>query len=150
MSWSNKQIEQMTQKAIRAGLSEAGKHGRRAVKARLASGGDATPGMVSGVLRRSVSYRVKSRKGRYVVVDVGVLLPSSWDAKAKGKPFPGRMHAQALRLARGFTGTDRKGRRFNQRPRPFIEPTLNSERERMARIVRTTAGSWMPRPKERS
>lgn len=150
MSWGSKHIEAMTQKALRAGLAEGGKHGRRAIKARLAAGGAETPGMVSGTLRRSVGYRVKSRKGKYVLVDVGVLRPSTWDSKAAGKSFPGRMHAQALRLARGYVGTDRAGRTFNQRPRPFVEPTLNAEKDAIARVVRNTAETWMPKPKEKA
>lgn len=149
MSWESRQVEQMTQRAIRAGLGAAGKHGRGAVKAKLAAGGDNVPGVQSGILRRAVAYRVRSKRGRWIATDVGVLLPSTWDAKAKGKTFRGRMHAQALRLARGYTGTDRKGRRYNQRPRPFIEPVLNAERDNLARIVSTTAATWMPKPKEK-
>lgn len=149
LTWDQKQIEGMTQKAITAGLRQAAQHGRKRIKAKLTSGGSSVPGVDTGMLRRSVQYRVKSRKGRFVVVDVGVLRPSSNDSKARGKSFPGRMHAQALRLARGYTGRDRLGRYYSQRPRPFVEPVLNAEKETMARIVRTTAENWMPKPKER-
>lgn len=153
MRWDTKKIETMTAKALEAGLREAAKHGRKAIKAELGGGADSPaggpPGKVSGALRRSVGYRVKKRRGKYVLVDVGVLRPSPWDSKAPGRAFPGRMHAQAVRLASGFVGRDRKGRLYQQRPRPFVEPVLRRDKKKMATIVRDTSAKWMPKAKEK-
>jgi hypothetical protein len=150
--WDNKALMKSTQQAFRAALGEAGKHGRKEIKAELGGAKNSPeggpPGVDTGTLRKAVSYRIKSRAGRYVAVDVGVLMKSPWDSKAKGKAFPGRMHAQALRLARGYVGTDRLGRRYSQRGRPFVDPVLRREKDRLAQIVQTTASSWMPKAKK--
>lgn len=146
MTWNDKALLRVTEQAMAAGLREAGKHGRKAIRATL--GGSAgspeggPPGKVSGRLQKAVAYKSKRRAGRYVLVDVGILRRSPQDRK-----YPGEMHAMALRLSRGYVGTDRKGRTYSQGARPFIEPVLAAERQAMANIVQKKASAFMPKTK---
>lgn len=146
LDWRDDQVLKLTQKALAAGLREAGKFSRKGIRAELGRAGPTAegspPGKVSGDLRRAVIYRTKSRKGKYVAMDVGVLRPNPRDQK-----YPGEMYALALRLARGFVGRDRLGRTYSQRGRPFIDPFVNRNRGRLAQIVQQTASSWMPKAK---
>lgn len=52
------------------------------------------------------------------------------------KPSPGKIEMQigsdmdyACRLEYGFNDTDKKGRRYHQRPRPFLRPALDENKE---------------------
>lgn len=149
LDWSDRQVVTMTGRAFAAGLREAGKLARRGVKAEVGGRGPSAPGQppgkVSGNLQRAVSYRVKTRAGKFVALDVGWLRPSTYDSKAPGKSFPGRMHAQALRLARGYTGRDRQGRTYRQAARPVVDNWLAANKAEMARTVEQTASTWMPK-----
>ncbi|MDZ7732201.1 MAG: hypothetical protein U5R31_03035 [Acidimicrobiia bacterium] len=149
LSWESRQMVTLSQKAMTAGLREAGKYARRGIKAELGTSGPSAegspPGKVSGDLRRAVSYRVKSRARRFSAMDVGVLRPNRYDRK-----YPGEAYAKALRLARGFTGRDRLGRFYRQRGRPFVDPFLRRNESRMAQIVQDTASTWMPKAKRGS
>jgi hypothetical protein len=40
-------------------------------------------------------------------------------------------HPKAIRLARGFKGTDSLGRRYNQRPRPYVVPAMRRVNNRL-------------------
>ena len=148
LSWESKQLEALATKAMVAGLREAGKFARAGIKATLRSSGPSAegspPGKVSGDLARAISYRAKTKKGRFTALDVGVLRPNPRDRK-----YPGEMYAKALRLARGFVGRDRLGRTYSQRGRPFVDPFINANRERLADIVTSTASSWMPKAKKK-
>lgn len=149
ITWRGDQVAGDATKAMAAGLREVGKHGRKVIRARIknspgsAPGGP--PGSVSGNLKRSVGYKVRVRKRRYIVANIGVLSRSTYDAKAKGKTFPGRMHAQALRLARGYNGTDRLGRTYRQRGRPFAD--LSDQRDQLADKLTAAAAAYMPKAK---
>lgn len=51
---------------------------------------------------------------------------------------PGRVESRvgsdmeyAPRLEYGFVGTDKKGRRYNQRPRPFLRPAFDDNADKM-------------------
>lgn len=149
VSWESKQLVKLTQKAMTAGLRDAGKFARKGIKAELGGAGPSAegqaPGKVSGDLRKSVGYRVKSKTGKYSAMDVGVLRPSRYD-----DGFPGEAYAKALRLARGFTGRDRAGRLYRQRGRPFVDPFLRRNVRQMANIVEQTASTWLPKAKKGS
>lgn len=148
LSWESKQVEGLATKAMAAGLREGGKFARAGIKAALRRAGPSSegsaPGKLSGELARAVGYRAKVRKGKFVALDVGVLRPNSRDKK-----YPGEAYAKALRLARGFVGRDRLGRTYSQRGRPFVDPFLAANRERIAQIVADTASNWMPKAKKR-
>lgn len=45
----------------------------------------------------------------------------------------------ARRLEFGFVGTDAKGRRYSQGPRPFLRPALERVRPRLAEIIQRAA-----------
>lgn len=145
---NSRPLVKSVQTAMTAGLREAAKHGRREIKAALSGPAGSEPGQppgkVTGRLARSVGYRVKSKAGKFSVVDVGVLRPSRYDEK-----FPGEMHAIAVRLARGFVGIDRLGRTYAQQPRPFVAPVLAREKAEMARIIEDTAKTHTPKAKKR-
>lgn len=151
VTWRGDEINAEVTKAMAAGFREAGKHGRKVQRARIkqspgsAEGGP--PGSVSKNLRKSIAYRVRTRKKRYIVANIGVPKKSPYDSRAPGKSFPGRMNAQATRLARGFTGKDRLGRTYHQRGRPFAD--LMDEKNTLATKVRTGAAAYMPRAKTR-
>jgi len=151
--WRDETVKDDVEKALAAGLSKAGIHARRVMKQRLGGSSPSPegspPGKRTGTLQRSVSSRKFQRRRRYVGVDVGVPKKSPHDSAGKGKTFPGRMRAQAVRLASGFRATDRMGRRYNQGRRPFAEPVLASERQRMAEILRDTAKRYTPRAKKK-
>jgi hypothetical protein len=151
ISWQGKKIEQLTVKALTAGVRAGAIHGRAQLRAELRKPGPSSPGsppgMRSGQLAKAVTFRIKTRKGKYVLADVGVLNPSPQDANAKGKTFKGRMHAQALRLDRGYVGRDRLGRVYNEPARPFIRPVLDRERRVMIRKAREASRQWMPKAK---
>lgn len=147
LTWQDKQLLGYVQGAMTAGLREAAKEARKGIKAELGSKGPSSegqpPGKVSGELRKAVSYRVKTRRGKFSAMDVGVLRPNRYDRR-----YPGESYAKALRLARGFTGRDRLGRMYRQRGRPFVDPWLRQNRQRMVAIVHTTASTWMPKAKK--
>lgn len=147
LDWQSRQILTYAQQAMTAGLREAAKEARRGIKAELGRRGPSpegqAPGKVSGDLRKAVGYRVKSRKGRFSAMDVGVIRPNRYD-----RSYPGESYAKALRLARGYTGRDRAGRMYHQRGRPFVDPWLRENQQRMVGIVRTTASTWMPKAKK--
>lgn len=147
LSWEGKQVEALTTKAMAAGLREAGKVARKGIKAELRGKGPSPegspPGKVSGDLSRAISYRTKTRRGKFLALDVGVIRPNKRDQK-----YPGEMYAKALRLARGFVGRDRKGRVYSQRGRPFVDPYVNRNRSKLADIVASTASTWLPKAKK--
>lgn len=153
LTWAKDGIVDDVDKAMAAGLKAAGIHGRKAIKAELAGRPDSPeggpPGKVSGNLQKAVTSRAFRKKGKYVGVDVGVPKKSSYDNKGPGKHYPGRMHAQAVRLARGFVGKDRRGRIYQQRGRPFAEPVLKREGAKMGQIVKDEARAYMPKPKDK-
>lgn len=144
LTWQGRQMVSLTQKAMTAGLREAGKFARRGIKAELGARGPSAegspPGKVSGDLRKAVSYRVKSRAGKFSAMDVGVLRPNRYD-----DGYPGEAYAKALRLSRGFTGRDRLGRFYRQQGRPFVDPFLRRNEKHMADLVQLTASTWMPK-----
>lgn len=147
LDWEGRQVLSLTQKAMTAGLREAAKFARTGIKGELGTKGPSPegspPGKVSGELRKAVSYRVKSRAGRFSAMDVGVMRPNRYDRK-----YPGESYAKALRLARGYTGKDRLGRMYRQRGRPFVDPFVNQNKARIAQIVQDTASTWMPKAKK--
>lgn len=149
ITWEDKQLVGLAQKAMTAGLRKAAQHGKKAIKAQLSGPAGSSPGTgpgkVSGELQRAVSYRVKQKAGRFSAMDVGVLRPNKYDKK-----FPGEAYAKALRLARGYVGRDRTGRIYSQRPRPFVDAVLAREKKTMANIVESTASTWMPKAKKGS
>lgn len=146
LTWEDKQLLKLTEKAMVAGFREAGKFARTGIRASLGGAAGSSPGQapgkVSGDLQRAVSYKVKKKPGRFIAMDVGVLRPSRYD-----REFPGEMYAQALRLARGYAGRDREGRAYIQAARPFVDPFINRESAHLADIVRDTASTWMPKAK---
>jgi len=152
-SWESATILADVDKAMAAGLKAAGLFAKKEMQAALSGPADSPeggpPGQVSGTLRKSITARAFKKKGKYVGVRVGVPIKSPYDSKAEGKPFPGRMHAQAVRLAAGFTGRDRKGRIYNQRPRPFAEPTIKRNKAKISALIKDEAGRYMPKPKEK-
>lgn len=143
-SWEDRQLLTLTQKAMAAGLKAAGVEARRDIKAMLGgaagSAPGSTPGRVSGDLVRAVMMRSKTKAGRFVALDVGVLRPNRYD-----RGYPGEAYAKALRLARGYTGRDRRGRVYRQAGRPFIDRWLEQNRSRIAATVENTASTWMPK-----
>lgn len=149
LTWESKQLVTLSQKAMTAGLREAGKYARKGLKAELrgakAQNAPAGPGKVSGELAKTVSYRVKQRAGKFSAMDVGVIRPNPHDKK-----YPGESYAKALRLARGFVGRDRLGRVYSQRGRPFVDRFLSRERSKLVEIVNDTANTWMPKAKKGS
>lgn len=150
--WEDIEIKAAVDKAMAAGLKEAGKYAKKQMQAALSgpsgSKPGGPPGKVSGNLRKAVAAQAFRKKGKYVGVRVGIPLKSPYDSKADGKAFPGRMHAQAVRLAAGFAGRDRKGRIYNVRPRPFAEPVLTRNRDKLGDLVKEGARSYMPKTKE--
>jgi hypothetical protein len=76
------------------------------------------PKRVSGRLRDSVVATEPVDKNGDVVGYVGVNMK------------------YARRLELGFVGTDRKGRRFNQKPRPFIRPAIANNKAAIQKILK--------------
>lgn len=82
----------------------------RAAQENSARGGSSFPHRITGNLYRSipaVSPAILSKTNSRVVATVG----SSAE--------------YARRLERGFMGTDSRGRRYHQSPRPFLRPALD-------------------------
>lgn len=74
-------------------------------------GGDEFPHRITGNLMRSITViRKKTTPGR-VEMQVGSAME------------------YALRLEYGFNDVDKKGRRYHQRPRPFLRPALDENTE---------------------
>lgn len=79
---------------------------------------------------------INSRKGgeEFPTKRSGNLMRSITVIRKKGTP--GRVEMQvgsameyALRLEFGFNDTDSKGRRYHQRPRPFLRPALDEHKD---------------------
>jgi HK97 gp10 family phage protein len=78
-------------------------------------GGDEFPHRITGNLMRSITViRKKGTPGR-VEMQVGSAME------------------YARRLEFGFNDTDSKGRRFHQRPRPFLRPALDEHQDEIQR-----------------
>ena len=54
---------------------------------------------------------------------------------------------KAVRLARGFVGTDAAGRTYAQAGRPFVGPVMARERRRLAQIIEDEASQHAPHAK---
>lgn len=151
ITWKGDQVNADATKAMAAGLREAGKYGRKTIRGWIGTSAGSPeggpPGSVSGNLRKAVGYKVRVRRNKYIVANIGVLSKSPYDSKAPGKSFPGRMHAQAARLAAGYKGTDRLGRKYSQRGRPFAD--LTSDGPVLAQKVKAGAAAYMPKAKKR-
>lgn len=79
------------------------------------------PKVVTGTLRANIGSEVRV-EGKSVVGVLGV------------KKSPADDYARRLEL--GFTGTDSLGRTYNQRPRPFLVPTIMDNKRRILEIMR--------------
>ena len=74
-------------------------------------GGDNFPHRITGNLMRSITMISKKTSGHRCEIQVG----SDMD--------------YARRLEFGFNDTDKKGRRYHQRPRPFMTPALDENKD---------------------
>lgn len=79
------------------------------------------PKKVTGTLQNNIASTVQ-RSGNAIVGAVGV------------RRGPANEYAPRLEL--GFTGTDSKGRRYNQKPRPYLVPAIARNREKILRTIR--------------
>lgn len=75
------------------------------------------PAVMLGNLRRNITFKTNFRSGMLEVI-VGV----------RGVPY-------AKRLEFGFIGVDKRGRRYNQAPRPFFRKTYEKNRYRIIQKI---------------
>lgn len=76
------------------------------------------PATMLGNLKRNIVFETKFTNGELEVI-VGV----------RGVPY-------AKRLEFGFVGVDKRGRRYNQAPRPFFKPTYEEQRAKLKSIIK--------------
>ena len=76
------------------------------------------PAVDTGRLKRSITHRIGIRGGR-ITARVGTNIK------------------YARRLEFGFTGIDSKGRRYDQKPRPFMHVTYRQELPKIKSILKT-------------
>lgn len=79
------------------------------------------PHVLTGALRSSITGKVVNGSG-HVSSIYGVSV--------------GTASAYAKRLELGFYGTDSKGRKYNQAPRPFLKPAYQNNRRKIKQIIR--------------
>ncbi len=107
--------------SVRAGrgLEAAGKVLATAMVAELSTPGPAPsqPGEAPHKQSGDLVGAVDVQRVSDTVVRVGVVDPDQ--------------HPKAVRLARGFKGTDSLGRRYNQRPRPYAVPAMRRMNNRL-------------------
>lgn len=100
-------IERELEKALADAVSQAAIVVEREAKANSERGGNSFPHRITGNLMNSIKeLRQISQPGR-VESQIGTAVE------------------YGPRLEYGFMDTDRLGRRFNQRPRPFLRPALD-------------------------
>lgn len=78
------------------------------------------PKTVSGTLKSNISYEVHSDRDKVVGV-IGVKT--------------GEADNYALRLELGYKGTDKKGRSYDQKPRPYLRQTVKNETNKLREIL---------------
>lgn len=88
-------------------VSEAAAVVEREAKLNSERGGDNFPHRITGNLMNSIKEIRVTKKKYYVESQVGSDM------------------VYAPRLEFGFVGTDKLGRRYNQRPRPYLRPALD-------------------------
>lgn len=76
------------------------------------------PKKVRGGLFNSIATDVRRGQGRMAVYGI-----------------VGSNMAYARRLELGFTGVDKLGRRYDQKPRPYLRPTLVENRDAIKKIL---------------
>lgn len=86
------------------------------------------PDVVSGMLRRSIRVETAHREGRGV-----------WFLRVGPTAPYGR------RIERGFVGVDSLGRRYNQRPFPYLHPALRKSVPAIRRIYERAYAKAMKR-----
>lgn len=102
-----KQIDQELNDALAEAVSQAAAVVEREAKANSEKGGDAFPHRITGNLMNSIKeLRQNTQPGR-VESEVGTDME------------------YGPRLEYGFMDTDKRGRRYNQHPRPFLRPALD-------------------------
>lgn len=128
--WDQKRVVREMRKETTKGMRRAMKHVRLVVRAELAgpspSPEGGPPGKVEGDLIRAVRHWVKVRRNT-VSGFVGV----------RDDPV---QFAAGARLAGGFVGRDRDGRVYDQKPRPWLQPVLRREANKVVEIINRGGG----------
>lgn len=78
------------------------------------------PKVVSGTLRSNISYEVYSDTEK-VIGALGVKT--------------GQANDYALRLELGFSGSDSKGRKYDQQPRPYLRTTIKENERKIKEVL---------------
>lgn len=79
------------------------------------------PKVVTGVLRSAIGFQIR-KEGFTVIGVLGVRKGPADD--------------YAIRLEKGFVGRDSLGRVYNQKPRPYLVPTLTQHGPTILNIIR--------------
>ena len=127
--WRPREVERIVQKQMTVNMTQAMLYAEGQAKKLVSrgnrGGGNPSkpfdpPKVVTGTLRSNIGYEV-SIKGGEVVGALGV------------KKGPANEYAKRLEL--GFVGTDSAGRRIDQKPRPFLRPTINDNMNQLKKIL---------------
>lgn len=115
-----KQIDNDMQKALLEGLVEGGALVVNTAKGRVA--------YKTGNLKNNIKEQKQSMSGGKAQVDVGVTTV----------PY-------AARIEFGYTGPDKLGRRFHQKPRPYLRNSLDEKEREIKTAVETKIKSVLRR-----
>lgn len=127
IEWRIDEVMAAVEKVVSRGLDKAGRNTASAIRSDLSTPGPdpsppgEPPHMQSGQLHDAVDHTEPVRVSDGQMTRVGVLDQDQWP--------------KAVRLARGYTGTDKAGRTYDQKPRPY----LGAVRRRAREIVREVA-----------
>lgn len=140
LRWNDNAADRMTRE-VEARVAQAGFHLQKQIVNRLKSGGQS--GKSYNVPGTKTKYTA-SASGEAPATVTGWLADNvmakpvlEWDGPVAYVGIRGGPDGvpYAKRLEYGFTGTDSKGRKYNQAPRPYFRSTYELERELIKRML---------------
>lgn len=128
IEWNTRGVLAAVDAHVKKGLNRAGKNTADAIKADLAHPGPAPsapgepPHYQSGQLHDAVGHTPPTTDERGPFTRIGVLDQRQWP--------------KAVRLARGYVGTDKAGRTYNQKPRPYLGAVTRRRKQIVQEVAR--------------
>jgi hypothetical protein len=129
LEWKPRNVERMAQRNMMLNMNKAVLFAEGAAKKMVSrgnrgggnpSGPYEPPKVVTGTLRSNIAGEVIVERDLVIGV-LGV------------KKGPANDYAKRLEL--GFVGTDNLGRKIDQKPRPFLKPTLSKNERKLKQIL---------------